>query len=243
MKILSLLLFFVSIGTFAQVNQKDAQGRKQGVWKKPYPNNAIFKYVGQFKNDKPYGKFVYYHESGAVEAVIQFKLDGTARCKMYHESGYMMAKGNYIDQKKDSIWLFYDDRGIISYQEGYKNGKLHGERIVYYEPQNGKYLIASFSNWKNGLQHGPYKKYHTNMKLAEEGKWVDGQRDGMVKHYYPSGKQSRIERYQFGVKHGYWIFYNPEGKQAGYHLYLHGRRLKGKELEAREAYIKAQKSK
>ena len=243
MKILSLLILFVSFAAFGQVNQKDSQGRKQGVWKKPYPNNTVFKYVGQFKNDKPHGKFVYYYESGAVEAVINFKLDGTARCKMYHESGYMMAKGNYLNQKKDSIWLFYDDRGIISYQEGYKNGELHGQRVVYYEPRDGKYLIAQYSNWKNGLQHGDYKKYHPNMKLAEEGKWVDGQRDGMVKHYYPTGKQSRIERYQFGVKHGYWIFYNPQGKQAGYHLYWHGKRLKGEELKAREEYLRAQKSK
>jgi antitoxin component YwqK of YwqJK toxin-antitoxin module len=243
MKIISLFIFFVSVPVFGQINVKDSQGRKQGVWKKPYSQNTQFKYVGQFKDDRPYGKFVYYYENGAVEAVIHFKPDGTAKSKMYHESGYMMAKGNYINQKKDSLWTFYDDRGYVSYQEEYKGGKLHGQRVVYFEPQNGKYPVMEYSNWKNGVQHGDYKKYHPNMKLAEEGKWVDGQRTGIVKHYYPSGKQARIERYQFGVKHGYWVFYSPEGEQAGYHLYWHGKRLKGEALKAREAYLKAQKQK
>ncbi|MBN4072823.1 hypothetical protein JYT74_02160 [Crocinitomix catalasitica] len=242
MKFLGLIILFVAFNGFSQINQKDSQGRKQGVWKKPYPQNTVFKYIGQFKDDKPHGKFVYYYESGSVEAVIHFK-QGTAKSKMYHESGYMMARGNYSNQKKDSTWIFYDDRGIVSYQEDYMGGKLHGQRVVYFEPVDGQYLVMKFSHWKNGLQHGDYKKYHLNKKLAEEGKWVDGNRDGMVKYYYPSGKQSRIERYQFGVRHGYWIFFNPTGVQEGYHLYWHGKRLKGDALKAKEAYLKAQKNK
>src|SRR5688572_17555325 len=121
MRILILLIAacssLISIG---QVNQVDANGKKQGVWKKAYENNAVYRYVGQFKDDKPYGKFVYYYESGDVEAVINFSDDGSVGySKMYHESGYMMARGKYVNQQKDSTWVYFDDRGIISYQENY----------------------------------------------------------------------------------------------------------------------------
>ncbi|MCG8577919.1 MAG: hypothetical protein MI810_23780 [Flavobacteriales bacterium] len=245
MKYLSLILLFTcfTVSSFAQVNQKDSQGRKQGVWKKPYPQNAVFRYVGQFKDDKPYGKFVYYYETGEVEAVIQFKSNGVSYSKMYHRSGYMMARGKYIDQKKDSTWVYYDDRGVVSYQEDYLKGDLHGQKVVYYEPVNGEYRIMEYSYWKNGLQHGEYKKYHPSKKLAEEGNFVDGNKEGIIKHYYPSGKLARLERYKYGVKHGYWIFYDKDGKQEGYHLYWEGVRLKGEALKKKEAELKAEKNK
>lgn len=238
-----LLSAFLAVTAFGQINQKDAQGRKQGVWKKPYATSTAFQYVGQFKDDKPVGRFTYFYESGKTKAIMDFWDDGeTSYAKMYHESGYLMARGKYINQQKDSTWVQYDDRGIISYQEDYKLGKLHGQRVVFYEPQNGQYKVMEYSYWKDGLQHGEYKKYHPNSKVAEEGKYVDGNKHGEIKHYHPNGKIAMIERYKYAVKHGYQIVYDKTGKQTGYKLYWEGVELKGEALKKKAAELKAAQS-
>ena len=243
LKYFILLFTFASIGAFSQVNQKDAQGRKQGVWKKPYETSTAFVYVGQFKDDKPVGKFVYFYESGKTKIIMDFWNDGkTSYAKMYHESGYLMARGKYIDKEKDSTWVQYDDRGIISYQEDYKKGKLDGQRVVFYEPNNGQYKVMEYSYWKGGIQHGEYKKYHPNSSIAEEGNYVDGNKHGDIKHYHPNGKIAMIERYKYAVKHGYQIVYDETGKQTAFKLYWEGAQLKGEPLKKKIAELKAQKS-
>lgn len=240
MKYIALIIGLLAFTGFSQVNQKDSQGRKQGVWKKPYQTSTAFQYIGQFKDDKPIGEFTYYYESGKTKAVMNFGDDGkTCYAKMYHETGYLMAKGKYINQEKDSTWTQYDDRGIISYQEEYKNGKLDGQRVVYYEPQNGQYRVMEYSYWRNGILHGEFKKFHPNTKLAEEGKYLDGNKNGEIKHYHPNGKIALIERYKYAVKHGYQIVFDENGKQIGFKLYWEGKELKGAALEKKAAELKA----
>ena len=57
--------------TFAQINQKDAKGRKQGVWQKNYPNSSVLIYKGQCKDDVPVGEFTYYDPTGEVRTIIE----------------------------------------------------------------------------------------------------------------------------------------------------------------------------
>ena len=69
MKIKLTLLVVLLAGTgFAQINQVDSQGRKQGKWEKTHPESAVYQYRGEFKDDKPVGKFTYYYESSKVKA-------------------------------------------------------------------------------------------------------------------------------------------------------------------------------
>jgi antitoxin component YwqK of YwqJK toxin-antitoxin module len=235
--ILSVLITAAAFGQ--DYNKVDANGLKQGVWKKPYEGTQVFRYVGEFKDDKPVGKFVYYYETGDVEAVIQFLPDGkTAYSQMYHESGYMMAKGKYINQLKDSTWIHFDDRGIVSYQQDYKMGKKDGLEVVYYEPVNGQYLVAKYANWKDDVPHGEFKTYHPNTQLASEGQYETGNLHGVIKYYHSNGRLMRVERYQYAVRHGYWFFYDNEGKQVGYKLYWEGVQLKGEALAKKEAELK-----
>ncbi len=238
--ILLLALIIGSTGFCQDINKKDAQGRKQGVWKKPHEGVQQYKYVGQFKDDKPVGKFVYFRTSGTVEAILQFQDNGSvAYSQMYHESGYMMARGKYVNQKKDSTWVYYDDRGIVSYQEDYKNGLLDGQKVIYYEPKDGEYKVKEYSYWKEGVQHGEYKKYHPNKNVAEEGVYTDGNFDGTIKLYHPNGRIKSLQPYQFAVKHGFWIFYNEKGVREGYVLYWEGKKLKGQAKLDKEAELKA----
>jgi len=242
--IFTTLLIFISLCSFSQsTNQIDSQKRKQGPWEKYYPNSAMIKYKGQFKDNKPYGLFTYYYPSGRVEAQVRFLEGGRITySQVYHESSAKIkAMGKYINQKKDSTWTYFDNRGNVKSKEKYINDKLNGQRVVYYEPVEGKYVVARYEYYKNNMLHGIFKEYHTNTKLKAEGNYVDGNLDGIVKYYHPNGKLERIERYKHAVKHGWWVFYNPDGTQAGERLFWEGQLLKGKALEAKKAELRANK--
>jgi len=241
--ILSILILSSSLFIFAQ-NKVDSQGRKQGVWYKTYPNSTIAKYKGQFKDDKPYGEFVYHYESGNIQSKIKFTKGGNiAYNTMYHESsGYVMAKGKYVNQEKDSLWLYYDNKGQLKSQEIYKNGKLDGQRVVYYEPFNGEYRVAKFEMYTNGVRNGNFKEYFPNKKIKIEGTFKTGNLDGAVKFYKSTGKIERIERYKHAVQHGWWIFYNDNGTLKSKELFWEGKKLKpGAERDKRAAQLKAAK--
>ncbi|MFT4601027.1 MAG: antitoxin component YwqK of YwqJK toxin-antitoxin module [Arenicella sp.] len=241
-----LFTFLVSASLVAQgdINKTDSQGRKQGEWKKGYDNVKVFKYTGQFKDDKPYGEFRYYRESGSCEAIIHFSNSGKlGRSKMFHNSGYIMARGKYINQKKDSIWLYFDDRGTISYQEKWEKGLQHGQTVYYYEPKKGQLPVARYEYYDKGILDGEFKEYHENMKLKTEGNYKDGNLHGMVKHYHGNGKIKKIARYKYAVKHGFWIFYGEDGKKVGDKLYWEGKLLKGEARKKKVAEMKAAKDK
>ena len=245
--IVTLILgLFVSVSFGQTINKKDSQGQKQGVWKKPYKNNAAFQYVGQFKDDKPYGVFTYYYESGNIQSKITFSKAGTIGYNlMYHESsGYLMAKGKYVNQLKDSLWVYYDNQGQLKSQETYKLGKLDGQSVTYYEPVNGQYRVAKYNYYKDGLLHGQFKSYYPNTKVKAEGVYKDGQFNGMVKYYHGNGRMERVERYKFAVKHGWWIFYDEKGIQLGKELFWEGVKLKpGPIRDKKAAELKASRKK
>ena len=96
------ILLLLSATAIGQINKKDAQNRKQGEWEVYYEQEAILKYKGQFKDDKPYGIFYYYYPSGRIQAKVNYKEGGRITLsQVYHEtSGYIKALGKYVDQKK-----------------------------------------------------------------------------------------------------------------------------------------------
>ena len=263
MKHLFIIFSILFAGPVIAQNKKDDKGRKQGKWVKTYPKSTIKSYQGQFKDDKPYGEFKYWYESGKVKAIMKYTADGSgAYAKMYHEAGqYLMAKGNYVNKVKDSTWLYYDQRGRLSYEESYVNGKLEGERIVYYVdgvpgekgyytdengmPRTGgtavykpglKYVVE---HYKNGVKHGAYLEYYGTGKLKKEANFIDGNYEGKVTHYYSNGKVEKISNYKHAVRNGAFIWFDETGKKLKTKYYLNNIELKGEKLEKYKAKMKA----
>ena len=244
-RLLIILSIVLSVTTFAQeINKKDAAGKKQGVWKKGYTNVKVYKYVGQFKDDIPFGKFVYYYESGAVEAVVNFSNKGTVtRSQMYHNSGYMMARGKYLNKLKDSVWVYYDDRGYVSYQETYKGGKLNGQKVYFYAPRDNKLHVARYEYYKNDVLHGEFKEYHANTKEKTKGIYKNGNLHGIVTHFHPDGKIKKVAHYKYAVKHGNWAFYNEKGALIGTKMFWEGHLMEGAQGEAKKKLWEEQRKK
>ena len=119
MKKIKLIIAIVLTAGFAVgQNVTDAKGLKQGYWKKESGEKGKLIYEGLFKDDKPQGVFKYYYPFDTVKAIMDFKKDGAyAYAKLFHPTGKIMAKGKYIGEIKDSVWIYYDEGGTMVSKE------------------------------------------------------------------------------------------------------------------------------
>jgi antitoxin component YwqK of YwqJK toxin-antitoxin module len=203
---------FVSVNAFTVAqdssNRTDPQGRKQGYWIKSEEGRK--KYEGQFRNDKPFGKFTYYHTNGKVKAITNYSLDGQiARTKMFDTDGLLEAEGKFLDKQKDSTWIFYFKGGAtISSTEEWKNGKKDGMVKTYYP--SGK--LSTECPFVNDQPHGLCKEYFTTGTIKKEYTYEHGLLEGTFKIYHLNGLPDAVGKYQKSLKVGDWVEYLENGK-------------------------------
>lgn len=223
--IISFLLFsfFILPGNraFAQhINQKDQQGRRQGKWVKEYSNGAV-RYKGQFINNIPYDTFTYYFPTGAVKAISVYRNNGhTVYVKTYRLNGKILAEGKFVDQKKDSLWIYYDNLSgkpvmVESYNMGVKNGKS-----TIYFPDSGKPSETQY--YKNGIKTGKWIKYFPNGKVLSQGTYVNDTLEGPFRINYPNGVTELKGQYNKGLQEGEWIISDSTGVIVTKKLYHKG---------------------
>lgn len=208
-----VLLFFCPVLLFAQVeidplNKTNEKGEKQGEWKVKYPNGKL-RYQGFFEEGKPVGTFHYYDSTGILKAVNNFKSNGEiAYHQAFAESGFVIAKGKFVEQLKDSTWLYFsaDDSTLVSV-ENYKNGVLHGESVTYYANEKP----AEILHYDQGVLQGEWKKYFANGVLQTAAFYENGQLQAAFVSYHPNGQEHLSGSYQNGQKIGIWITYDEEG--------------------------------
>lgn len=214
MRILQILIIFLFAQsmtlTSQQVNQIDANGKKFGNWIKFYDNGKV-KYEGQFRNDRPYGKFTYYYSEGQKKAVSVFSDDGIiAHNTTYFKNGKLLAEGKYINQKKDSVWRYYLDENsnpLIS-TEAYDHGILSGESITFYPDSTNPAEIVFY---QDGKKNGPLVKYFPDGKLMTESEYKNDLPNGDFIHYHPDGKVQIEGKYSNGEQIGDWKYFDEKG--------------------------------
>ncbi|GHT72832.1 hypothetical protein FACS189456_2420 [Bacteroidia bacterium] len=200
-------------------NTLDVQGRKQGFWKKRYPNGKVA-YTAFFVNNYVRGDLVRFHDNGKKMAVIHY-FDGEqpAFAKLFSTTGALVAEGRYIkDGVKFGIWKYFKD-GKASLQENYDSvGKMDGEQVSFYP--TGK--VFERKRFSHGLQTGLYEQIDLNGQPVVEMMYKDGKRNGKVRYYY-SNNQIRIDgQYADNVRTGEWTFYDNRGKVERCAVYVDG---------------------
>ena len=223
----TLFVFFAFLQIQAQpadTNATDASGKKQGVWISRYEDGTL-KQTGQFNKDIPVGEFKYYYPNGRLKAVMEFRPGGqVAFAKIFFDSeeNTLMAEGKYIDQKKDSLWVYYFPSGKISTRESYLNDQRHGQSEVFYE-EGG---ISEQANYEKGVKSGPWKQYFPNGKPKMEATVVEGLKyEGPFVEYYPDGSKKVKGEYLDGKKNGSWWHFNEDGSPEIIYLYSNGKIL------------------
>lgn len=225
-----LVITGVLICQFVSAQTVDANGKKQGYWKKKDEKTNHLLYEGMFKDDKPQGVFKYYYSTDSVKAIMNFKQNGeVAYSTMYHmTTGKKMAAGKYVNENKDSVWVYYDDKGVLISRETFVMGKKQGKVIVYF-PDG---VVSEEHNYKMDVQDGTFKQYYDKTRVKGEGTYVMGKLEGKNAYYYPNGIAAASGFYKGGFKNGPWIYKDKEGKITEKELYKNGKLADKKETDA-----------
>ena len=212
---LSFIIFsFLSIfGTaFAQekINQVDAQGKKEGLWKGVYEASKRPRYEGTFEKGYEVGVFNYFDDTKAqtVIAKREFSEKGTvAKTTFFDQKGNIVSEGVTVNKLKEGVWNYYHKGSKqLMNVENYKNGKLEGLRTVYFNSGN----IAEEANYVDGKREGVYKVYLENGIVVEEATFKNGLYDGVA--IFRDIKGNIVSKGPFvkGLKKGMWEFYEGE---------------------------------
>lgn len=231
-KLLFILACLISISAFAQpntegINKTDANGRKQGPWKKYEKGKLV--YVGQFKDNVPYGTFQYYFPNGKLKSESEF-IQGVHKVKtiIYHENGKKASEGIFIDQIKDGPWKYYANNSMLIKEEDYTMGKKSGCWKTY-SSHDG--VLLEEEHYANGKLNGVHKTYYTDGAVSLEENYLEGKQNGLCTAYYPKGKVSSSGNYLKGYRDGEWNFYDVNGKQRSTVVY------KDKKLDKTYVYL------
>lgn len=246
--IATVLIIVFPVLSFAQTNQIDAKGRKQGEWIKYFdePEYAhVVRYKGQFKDDKPVGKFIYYYPTKKIKAIIiHGEKNNRSEAFYYYENEELASHGIYRNQKKDSIWTNFLPFGYYSSEETYKNDVLNGEKITYYGPEvtDGQKIkvVLREDNYSNGNLDGEFIEYFSDGVVKTKGAYKNGAKDGIIMKYNPNGRPMMEERWKENTKHGWWRAFDESGKEIGRKYYKNGVSLEGDVLDK---YLKELKEK
>ena len=208
----SLFIFtatiLLTLTAFGQ-NQIDSQGRKQGPWSKTYPKSIAVRYSGQFKDDKPVGTFVYNDANNQLSSKVTHRGNGVSYCINYYVGARKKSsEGKYVNQKKDSIWTFYNNMGAVLTREWYENDKRNGPSETYFD--NGK--PAVIQHYVNDKLEGEIREYFPNDQLRRECTAVNGKITGMVKTYFEDGTLQSEGLFVEGKKEKDWKFYGEDGE-------------------------------
>jgi antitoxin component YwqK of YwqJK toxin-antitoxin module len=209
------LLILSSKSSFAQ-NVTDANGKKQGVWAKK-DSKGILKYKGQFKDDIPFGNFLYYYENGNVKSEMYFFENGLkAKGKIYTTDNVLEAEGNYYNKEKDSIWLYYDIEGKkVLLKEGYIKGKKEGEVLIY----NDKGKLLELQTWKNDVRDGKWNTFFENGNLKIDAFFKNANLDSTYNVFTFSGVRIVEGLYRNNGRYGNWFYYHDTGQMKKQEVY------------------------
>ena len=200
------------------LNRSDANGRKHGYWINH--ENGALNYEGRFSHGKPVGEFKHYYPDGSLQALIFHRPDEVSTAEIhYPEGGGVMARGNYVNQKRDSVWNFYGENGDITSRESYLRGEKHGVSTVFFSDGS----VSEEVTYKNNVKNGPWKQYYPNGHLRMAANVVDGVRyEGTFNTYYEDGIKRTEGKYVDGDREGSWYEFNDNGSVRVITVYRNG---------------------
>jgi antitoxin component YwqK of YwqJK toxin-antitoxin module len=159
------------------------------------------------------------------------KLSGIAKYK--NENEIILNSGigqNTIEFLNDSPSLikirYYDPSGFKIQETDYKNGKLHGKKIVWHS--NG--LRNREIHYKHDEVHGKFIEWYPNGMKATEGNYKNGLHHGKYAGWFKSGIKQWEANYKNGQQHGKYTDWYEDGNIKWQVDYKNGK-LQGKRIK------------
>jgi antitoxin component YwqK of YwqJK toxin-antitoxin module len=215
MKRLIVCMFLTVLGVSTvsaqpeNMNQKDANGLKIGLWQEQVPEgNASGFYTDGLKESTWVTRNANSNALLKVESFIKGKHNGIVLD--FNQQGQMVGEKYYIDDLLEGTAKTYFWGTQVASSINYKHGKLDGKKQVFYENSNGKLQEESF--YKDGVKDGTSKWYSNNGDPIAEYVYVNGNLTGVQKMYFPGKKLQSEQNYVNNLESGPYKEYFESGK-------------------------------
>lgn len=114
--------------------------------------------------------------------------------KWFHRNKNLRYVGNFVNGKRDGLWLYFHDNGRIRDSGNYINGHKKGISLGWDADGN----FTDSTNF-DGAGNGTEVYFHKNGQIKHIGQWIqDSLRNGTWKYYYNDGKLQATEDYAMG---------------------------------------------
>ncbi len=164
-----------------------------------YANNAAHE-VTFYDNGRIIAHKIY-SEKGEVEDTIGNIPDGIVN--RYFSSGRLESVTQYKNCKVNGKGIMYYEDGKLKTEINYKDNKPDGVAKSYYE--NGQ--IQTIAYFKAGKRNGTIKAYYKNGVLHLDGSMKDDKNDGLLKEYTEKGYLYHLLTFKNGKMNGKYKFY------------------------------------
>ncbi|MES2851071.1 MAG: TonB family protein [Bacteroidota bacterium] len=124
----------------------------------------------------------------------------------YHSNGNIENKGQFVDNKKQGVWLRYHYDGIRHDSVNYVNDRKRGLKLAWF--QNGVMSDSSTYDLEGKID---VTNWFDNGQLSSTGKVYHNKENGKWQYFHRNGRMSAEELYEVG-KLISRVYYDEEGK-------------------------------
>jgi len=223
------------------INQVDARGLRQGVWRDYYDNDNI-KFEIHYKDGKRNGYYRTYSYTGKVSLSDCYEDDRLVEqqpgegieveiVNSYDEEGNLTGSvgvmnnipvgiHRQINRVKGTVTLReYDNSGQVVSTGNTTGEGLKDEFWQFFYPGG---QVQSEGSFGADRRTGVWKFYYPDGKLEQQGNYVNGREEGLWTWYYPGGQIRREENYYRGMEDGLSVEYDEAGNIVSKGEYIEG---------------------
>lgn len=203
-----------------EINRRDKNGLKQGIWREFYPDGKVKK-EEVYLNDVLDGFYKEFDEKGGMMLLLNYnkgnlvidteaeeeEIDVEIRNE-YDNENRLISSGAFRNNIPVGIHRRYDQNGNVTGSNIYNDaGKIVSEGIIDVE----------------GKRSGEWKDYYPDGKLRATGNYIDNLRSGKWTFYYHNGRIEQQGEYIKGKENGIWTWYYDNGNIWREESYFNGK--------------------
>ncbi len=200
--------YFHSNGVIASSGYLN-EGKPDGYWRTFYSSGQL-KSEGNRVNFELEGPWKFYDQEGSLYLIINYQNGLKHGFRKSFEDSTLVSAEYFIQDKKDSISLFYYPTGQVHKKIPFENGKEEGQGFVYREDgtiielrtyRSGVLVRNQFINKLDelGRKEGRYIEFYPDGTMKWEGYFKQDLKHGYFKYYFEDGTLKTTERYENGV--------------------------------------------
>lgn len=139
-----------------------------------------------------------------------WRITGALSIEEGYKKGTIVEEGEYIDNKRQGLWMKYYPTGSLKSEITYELNKPKGYYAIYFP--NGEMEETGF--WKENKNVGNFQRFYENGQLAQDFYFTkEGKRDGIQNYYYENGNLKMSVEVENGVAHGKMKTFYPDGSK------------------------------